>query len=205
LVTTETTTTTTTPSKCIQRLSLSHNYKRIYLWHLVPRDLLCKSVCVNESISKLSRLAFYSFDNVTTDAEGNYPASGTASPSYVSGWVDSAVSFDYSNNQYLSTLHIPLNYRSFTIDFWFYATNLSSGWDFSFGGQSEATSTGKCLFFNVHYQKLYFGFYALDTTGTINISTNQWYHTAFVYDNTTQIQSIYLNGMLDGNSTRTAL
>ena len=42
---------------------------------------------------------------------------------------------------------------------------------------------------------LWFGFYAFD----LSRNTNTWYHVAFVYDNSTQQQLIYLNGLLDGS------
>lgn len=99
--------------------------------------------------------------------------------------------------QFLSTPYIPLNLRSFTIDFWFFATNLSTSWDFSFGGQYESQSFSECLFLNIRNRKLCFGFYASDAIGNANITTNRWYHVAFVYNNATQQQLIYLNGLLD--------
>ncbi|CAF1441015.1 unnamed protein product [Adineta steineri] len=163
-------------------------------------NMFCGSSCVNTTISTSSRLAFYSFDNTTSDATGNYSMSGIASPNYVRGWIGSAINFSYNNTQFLSTSHIPLNSRSFTIDFWFYATDVSSTLDFSFGGEMQSSSNSKCLFMNIRNKVLYFGFYSADTAGITNISINQWYHTAFVYDNSTKRQSIYLNGILEKSS-----
>ena len=99
--------------------------------------------------------------------------------------------------QLLSTPYIPLDSRSFTIDFWFFATNLSTSWDFSFADQYESQAFSKCLFLNIRNRKLCFGFYASDAIGYANITTNKWYHVAFVYDIATQQQLIYLNGLLD--------
>ncbi|CAF4345368.1 unnamed protein product, partial [Adineta steineri] len=77
-------------------------------------NMFCGSSCVNTTISTSSRLAFYSFDNSTSDATGNYSMSGISSPNYVRGWIGSAISFSYSNTQFLSTSYIPLKSRSFT-------------------------------------------------------------------------------------------
>ena len=163
-------------------------------------NMACGTTCVNTTISNASRVAFYSFDNVTTDATGTYPLNGLAT--YVSGWVDSAVSFLYSNSQLLATsVNIPLNSRSFTIDFWFYTTNLSGHWDFAFAGEKDSSSTRKCLFLNIRNNVTFFGFFNDDTTGTIFILPNKWYHIAFVYDNSSGTQYIYLNGQLDTSSS----
>ena len=37
--------------------------------------------------------------------------------------------------------------------------------------------------------------------GTTTITINKWYHAAFVYDYTTSIQSLYLNGLFQGSRT----
>ena len=132
---------------------------------------------------------------------GNYSMDDIASSNYVRGWIGSAISFSYSNTQFLSTSYIPLNSRSFTIDFWFYATDVSSTWDFTFGGEMQSSSSNKCLFLNIRNKVLYFGFYNADTARITTISINQWYHAVFVYDNSIQRQSIYLNGVLDKIST----
>jgi hypothetical protein len=47
----------------------------------------------------------------------------------------------------------------------------------------------------------YIEFFYDNTSGNTNILANQWYHAAFVYDNTTNQRHIYLNAMLDGNSS----
>ncbi len=131
-----------------------------------------------------------------TDATGNYPASGISSPNYVTGWVGSAVNFTASNAQRFSTGNILLNSRSFTIEFWFYATDISA-WDYSFMGEYFGQTQDQCLFINIRYQKLFFGFFSDDTSGTTTLVINTWYHGAFVYDHTIRQRYIYLNGVLD--------
>jgi hypothetical protein len=142
-----------------------------------------------------SLIAFYSFDSVTTDATGTYPASGIVSPTYVTGWVGSAISFNYSNAQRLSTTHIPLASATFTIDFWFYSTDLTTYWEYSLMGEFTSQAADHVLFLNIRNHTPYFGFWADDTISTTNVSVNTWYHIAFVYNNTTRQRTIYLNGL----------
>ena len=168
---------------------------------LATTNVVCGTTCVNTTISNQSRIAFYSFDSTTNDAMGSYPASGISSPTYVTGWVGSAISFLASNGQSLSTTHIPLNSRSFTIEFWFYATDISSKWDFSFMGQLMAQSLHQCLFMNIRNQVLLFAFFNDDTVGTTTLWINRWYHAAFVFDNSVPRRTIYLNGVAVGTST----
>lgn len=156
---------------------------------------------MNTTTSTLSRVAFYSFDSNTLDATGTYSASGTASPTYVTGWVGSAISFVASNAQRLSAPYIPLNARSFTIEFWFYAMDVSSNWDFSFMGQYVSQSLRRCLFINIRNQVLYFGFFGDDTAGNTIVVINKWYHAAFVFDNSARTRIIYLDGVNIGMST----
>jgi hypothetical protein len=40
-----------------------------------------------------------------------------------------------------------------------------------------------------------------DLTGTTILSTNRWYHVAFVYDYSTSTQYLYLNGLLEGSGS----
>ena len=102
--------------------------------------------------------------------------SATFTPTYVPGWVGSAVSFTYSSQQFLSTLaHIPLNARSFTIDLWFYAFSLPASTDLGFGGEWQASASHQCLFLNIRNQVLRMVFFDDDSSGTTNLMTNQWY------------------------------
>lgn len=162
--------------------------------------MVCSSTCVNATVSTTSRLAFYSFDSVTTDGTGTYNASGIFSPVYVTGWIGSAILLIASNSQRLSAGNIPLNARSFTIEFWFYSTDISSNWDFAFMGIYQAQATDQCLFLNIRYQVPFFGFFNDDTAGATTLAINTWYHIAFVYDNSILRRYIYLNGVLDGQS-----
>ncbi|CAF1199445.1 unnamed protein product [Adineta ricciae] len=160
----------------------------------------CGSTCLNTTVSRLSSVAFYTFDNSTLDSVGNYSMKGNFTPSYVPGWIGSAINFTHSS-QYLSTTHIPLDSRSFTIDLWFYATNLTSFRDFGFAGECDSSSTDQCLLLNIRDMKLRLVFFSDDTAGTTNLTENKWYHATFVYDSTVKQQLIYLDGVLNNINT----
>ncbi|CAF0841683.1 unnamed protein product [Adineta steineri] len=164
----------------------------------------CGYSCINTTVSRLSSIAFYSFDNNTFDSIGNYSMNATFSPSYVPGWIGSAINFTYNNSQFLSSrTHIPLDSRSFTIDVWFYVTDLTSFKDLGFGGECQLSTNDQCLFLNIRTKLLRIVFFADDTIGTTSLVINQWYHATFVYDSTIKQQLIYLNGLLDKSATVT--
>ncbi|CAF4044974.1 unnamed protein product, partial [Rotaria sp. Silwood1] len=202
--TTVTTTTTTTTTTTVTTTTVTTTTTTT-VTTITTATPICGSTCVNTSISTLSRVAFYSFDSTTTDATGNYSASGISSPTYVTGWVGSAISFTASNAQRLSTAYIPLNLRTFTIDFWFYATDVNSTINFAFVGECTTQKTDLCLFINIHKRVLFFGFFNDDTAGNTTVSPNQWYHAAFVFDNSTLKQYIYMNGLLVGRTSANLL
>ncbi|UJR07031.1 hypothetical protein I4U23_011319 [Adineta vaga] len=185
--TTQTTTTSSTTITETSSTSTSTTTTNVY----------CGITCINTTISTLSRVAFYSFDNNVLDSTGNYSMKANFTQNYVQGWIGSAISFTYSNQQYLQSIHIPLDSRSFTIDFWFYATEMLNNMAYSFAGERHSSVNSQCLFLDLRYRYLYMGFYDADTSGTTILSANQWYHATFVYDSTVKKQYVYLNGVLD--------
>ncbi|UJR18136.1 hypothetical protein I4U23_005036 [Adineta vaga] len=160
-----------------------------------------ETTCINTAISTSYHVAFYSFDNNTLDSIGNYSMNANFTPNYVQGWIGLAVDFSYNNQQYLQSTHIPLDSRSFTIDFWFYAPEMMDNVSYSFAGERHASENYQCLFLDIRDRYLYIGFYSDDLIGTTSLSANQWYHATFVYDSTIKQQLIYLNGILDNGVT----
>jgi hypothetical protein len=69
----------------------------------------------------------------------------------------------------------------------------SDRWFFGTTGSSAAQ---KCLYFGTRSGKLYLGHHAADITGGPNLSANTWYFVQAVYNRSTQMGSIYLNGTL---------
>ncbi|CAF3233961.1 unnamed protein product [Rotaria socialis] len=155
---------------------------------------LCNSSCVSTSISNTSLIAFYTFDSVFTDSSGfSNTLSGTYQ-SFVTGYVNNAVSFIYANSQRLTSSQIMNFYQlSWTMEFWFLRT-ASTTVTSCFFGQTISSSHDMELFLVTTNNLLYFGFYGDDTSGSTTISANTWYHVAWVFDYTNRIRQIYLNG-----------
>lgn len=161
---------------------------------------ICSITCVNTTTSTSARIAFYSFDSNTNDATGIYSAGGIASPSYVLGYVGSAIYFDAALSERLSAPSMSLDSRSFTIEFWFWVSNSASA-DYAFFGQMSVPNAGQeCLFIVSATGTPYMGFFNLDLTGNGQFLDNVWYHGAFVYDNSVGQQRIYINGILNAQS-----
>jgi hypothetical protein len=157
----------------------------------------CAAGCVNTTTSIASRIAFYSFDSNTNEITGVYPASGIGSPTYVTGYVGSAIYFNAALSQRLSAPAMQLNSRSFTIEFWFYLVNGVLN-NFAFFGQLSVINTSKQTLFLVAVGgRLDIGFFNDDITSSRVLADNTWYHAAFVYDINLRQQLIYIDGLLD--------
>ncbi len=145
-------------------------------------------------ISNTSLIAFYTFDSVLTDSSGSENTLNGTYQSFVTGYVNEAVSFIYNNSQRLtSTKIINLYQLSWTIEFWFLMT-ASTTTDSCFFGQILASGTDIDLFLVTSNNVLYFGFFDDDTISTTTFSINTWYHTAWIFDYTNRIRQIYMNG-----------
>ncbi|CAF1316978.1 unnamed protein product [Didymodactylos carnosus] len=89
-----------------------------------------------------------------------------------------------------------LNSRSFTFEAWVYFYSMSTDQPI-FSQCTCTTCTSQCLYFLVRSSKLYMGFNFNDLSGSTTLSTNTWYHVAFVYNYQTFQQIIYLEGVQD--------
>jgi hypothetical protein len=124
------------------------------------------------------------------------------SPKYISPGINgygTALSVYQSSGQYVNVpKYRNLVARSFTIEMWFYSTNLTNDNNGLFG-QYYAQNTDQLLHCMIRDRALYFGFYGDDVNGSSIIQVNTWYHVAFVFDNSSLTKKIYLNGILDGS------
>lgn len=100
----------------------------------------------------------------------------------------------------ISTPFFNLSYTSFTVETWIYlATTVGDNAIFS---QCECiTCQDRCLSLIIRNGRLYMSFILDDLIGTTTLSTNTWYHVAYVYEYSSGTQSIYLRGILDGTKT----
>jgi len=158
-------------------------------------SMACVASCVNGVTSTDARIAFYTFDSVITDTMGVYHLNGSSTPIYAPGWINSAISFNASNQQWLTTFNMPISTRTFTIDFWFYAFVVTASWDIPFAGQCYSGAAGTCFFLSIYYEQAYMGFTNSDVSSSTKIQANIWYHIAFAFDNSTRQGFVYINGI----------
>ena len=116
-----------------------------------------------------------------------------------SGKICRAAYFD-GNNDYISTPHIDLNNRSFSVAVWLKVYDFDGG-DEVIISQQESSTQNHYLHITIRNQRPFFGFYGNDLTGSTSLSASQWYHLVFIYDSTTTDRKIYLNGALDATQT----
>jgi hypothetical protein len=158
----------------------------------------CGQSCLNQSwIQSSDILAVWPFDDSYDDITGTYDATPTPSgnpPTFVTGYLGQAASFNASAEQAMYTSFIPLNNVSFTVGAWIQPTGYPNPEDHDIVGLCKSTTTDYCLHIVIRYRKLYFGFYGDDCSGTTILLLNQWVHVAFVFDLTKMTKTIYLNG-----------
>jgi hypothetical protein len=162
--------------------------------------LYCGQSCLNQSwINTSDGLAWWPFYGSYLDSTGiynGYPSPNL--PTFVTGYIGQAASFNASAKQAMYTSFIPLNNVSFTVEAWIQPTGYPNPTDHSIVGLCPSATANHCLHINIRSKKLHFGFYFNDARGTTTILLNQWIHTAFVFDISIKKQTIYLNGIQDG-------
>ncbi|CAF1295490.1 unnamed protein product [Rotaria sordida] len=164
---------------------------------------ICGSSCLNQSwIDSSGVIAFWKFENSFADSTNIY--NGTPSsqaPTFVSGYVGQAASFNATAKQSIYTSFIPLSNVSFTLDAWIEQNGEPNPTDYSIVGLCLSTTTDNCLHISIRSKKYYFGFYGDDLQSSATMPLNYWVHVAFVFDVTTRKQMIYVNGFLDQQRT----
>ncbi|CAF1523708.1 unnamed protein product [Rotaria sp. Silwood1] len=148
--------------------------------------------------------AFWSFDSNALELYNSaLDGALSGSPTYTTSFAGygSAIYFIRSSAQYvyITPKVLPFNSRSFTIEAWIYPIGFSSSNDYGIFGQCQATSYNLCLYFIVRNNQLYCGFYSNDVQGGTTLTMSTWHHVAFVYDSTTTMQQVWLDGNLDGS------
>ena len=124
----------------------------------------------------------------------------TFSSTSITGY-GSSLSLSSSLSQYLniSSPQLKLYDQSWTFEAWIFITNITSANEFAIVGQCKPISNDTCLHLVVKFKHLYFGTWFDDLTGNTTLLPSRWYHVAFTFDCDTRIQSVYLDGVIDGS------
>ena len=144
------------------------------------------------------------FDSTFQDTSSTFNGTSNGGPSFststVTGYGSSlSLKGSLTRSVSINELLLALFNRSRTFEAWIYLSNGTSGLGYPIIGQCDVPSLWKCLHLVVQDQKLLLGFYEDDLRSDTNLTASQWYHTAFTFDSVTRNQSIYLDGVSDGN------
>lgn len=140
----------------------------------------------------------WSFENSFTDSTNVYNTKPISqNPSFVTGYVGQAASFNASSKQALYTSFISLNNVDFTVDLWVKQNGYPNPQEYSIVGLCPTHVTSYCLHLTIRNKKLYMGFFYNDLQSTTTVTLNRWTHVAFVFERNSLRQSIYVNGVLD--------
>ncbi|CAF1435857.1 unnamed protein product, partial [Adineta steineri] len=148
--------------------------------------------------------SLWRMENTAVDIISGLNGTDFNSPTYVTPGITGsgyALELIRSSYQYIEipTYESFVN-TSFTVEMWIYPTTLSNGNYYGLFTQYDTSAGDHSLQMMIRGLQLSLDFYADRVTGTTSLTTNTWYHAAFVYDYPSKTQSVYLNGYQDGIS-----
>ncbi|CAF3828348.1 unnamed protein product, partial [Adineta steineri] len=145
--------------------------------------------------------SFWQFDNNTLDSISNLNGVAVNSPTYVTPGITGSgytLQLIRNNTQYVNiTTYQNFTYVSFTVEMWIYPTSLNTSVAYALFAQRDYSGTDHLLHLIIQNNRLYMGFFSDDLACSTALSTNTWYHVAFVYDYRSRSQMAYLNGNQD--------
>ena len=112
-------------------------------------------------------------------------------------YLSSSMYFDGTDDN-LKCEFADLNTNDFTIEFWFWASNINSTFQALFDARSD-TNTGNPLVWIKNTNVIYFYTTAERILGTTTITASTWHHVALVRNS--GVFTLYLNGSSEGTYT----
>ena len=134
--------------------------------------LKSNTVCFTVYFISLGSIIFWSFDNTLQDLYNIYNTVGTNGPTFSSpgyNGAGSCLQLSSSSAQSVSVASpfLNLTYKSFSLEVWAYPTTMNNpSSDNAIFGQYEQSSTSRGLHINIRSQRIYFGFFGDDVSGT---------------------------------------
>ncbi|CAF1133390.1 unnamed protein product [Adineta steineri] len=148
--------------------------------------------------------SFWPMENNAVDIISGLDGKGVNSPTYVTPDITGsgyALKLIRNSNQYI-TIPIFKSFvnTSFTVEMWIYPTTLiNGGYYFGLFTQYDGATKDHSLQMMIRGLQLTLDFYGGGVNGATSLATKTWYHVAFVYDYSSKIQIVYLNGYQDGS------
>ena len=147
-------------------------------------------------------IASWPFEQNVNDVSGNgFNGQIINGAAFTGGYIGQAIQLKTNDTQFVNVPYINLVNRSFTIEVWVNLNILRPNGDLSIFSQCELHISGRCLHYIVRQNRPYLAFFGDDIIGRTNLTTSVWYHIAYVYDFSSNIKTVYLNGLSDGSST----
>ncbi|CAF1065997.1 unnamed protein product [Adineta steineri] len=146
--------------------------------------------------------SYWALENNVADSISNLSGTAVNAPIYTNSGVNGGYNLRLisSSNQYITIpTYQSFVSTSFTVEMWIYPTSLNSGTSYGLFSQYESLTQDHNLYLILSGENLKMGFWDDDVTSETALLINTCYHVAFVYDNSSQTQIIYLNGVQDTN------
>ena len=179
-----------------------------YIYFFFTNTIQCVIVTDKTSTTTIApnvTNVFWSFDSDADDMYGVYNGilqngAQYASPTYFQLGFYLTLNRTTNDSVIVSSHFLNLTYTSFTIEAWIYASSLN-GDNAIFTQCACSTCQDQCLYLLIRNFKLYMSFMMNDVIGLTTLTINTWYHVGFVYDYSSQTQSVYLQGVLDNSKS----
>ncbi|CAF3853439.1 unnamed protein product, partial [Adineta steineri] len=146
--------------------------------------------------------SYWAMENNAADSISNLSGTTVSSPTFYPQGINGGYTLRLirSSSQYITIpTYQSFVSTSFTVEMWIYPTSLSTGNYYGLFTQYATSSTDHSLQMIIRGLQLTLDFYGDGVTGATALSTNTWYHVAFVYDYPSKTQTIYLNGYQDAS------
>jgi hypothetical protein len=121
-----------------------------------------------------------------------------SSPSIIGYKSSLFLQFDLHQYVNVPSPSLDLSNSTFTFELWLNANSLNLSYFYGLIGQCPSSSANMCLHLAIRDRNPFLGFFENDCVGGTVLNTNTWYHIAFVYSYELLRQTIYLNGIVDG-------
>lgn len=158
------------------------------------------------TVTPSTLIASWTFEQNVNDVSGNgFHGQIVNGAAFTDGYIGQAIQLKANDTQFVNVPYINLVNRSFTIEMWIYMNISRPTGDSSIFSQCEVHLFSRCLHYTIRQNRPYMGFFGNDIFGRTNLTAGVWYHLAYVYDFSSNIKTIYLNGVFDGSSADSAI
>jgi hypothetical protein len=170
------------------------NYSSVIYGEVMSKNIYANYAVRGDYFSSNGLGAYWPLDDYNDYSGNSKTLTCTNCPAARQGKVNNAYLFN-GVNTVLTTSHIDIHNRAFSVSAWVNFNSLTGDQPILEEGTPVSNQN---LVLLARSSKMLFAFYSNDLAGSTTLSTGQWYHVVFVYDNGPKKRTIYLNGVQDG-------